>query len=246
MTTSHFTRRGVLAGTGLAIALGLAACRASDKKADDAGSSPAAGSDGGSAAPSDGGSAAAGSDAGGRDIDRKLPYLELASDSTGPTVDLLLDFRCPPCKEFMTMHTDYIDGLVHDAKAKVRIHPRPMLDARRGSTYSQDTASAAAAVYAQDPALLMPFEHAMYAAQAPTGDDPDPDLQQIATIAKGVGADATAVAQIMQRTYVPWTLDVVEPAAAKLDVGTPTVIVNGKIWEGDWSASGALEKAISA
>lgn len=234
----RISRRGVLAGTGLALALGLAACGAEKKPAPTT-AAPATDSP----APSDGG---AGSDAGGRDIDRTVPYLELAPASSGKTVDLLLDFRCPPCKMFMEQHAEYIDGLVAGEKVKLRIHPRPMLDERRGSTYSQDTASAAAAVYAQDPSLLMPFEHAMYAAQAASPEEPDPDLAKIAEIAKGIGADATALAQIRGREYVHWTLDVVEPAAAKLNVGTPTVIVDGKIWEGDWSQPGALEKLIGA
>lgn len=237
MTVTRPSRRAlVLTGVPAALLL-LAACGGRDAKDRTATPSPTASSTG-----------SAGSDGllEGRDIDRAKPYLELATGADGPTVDLLLDFRCPPCRYFMEQFGDYFQELVTQKKAVLRIHPRPMLDERRGSTYSQDTASAAAAVYAQDPALLLPFEKAMYAAQAPSGDDPDPTLEKIAEIARGVGADDKAVDQILGRAFVPWTLEVVEPAAVALQVGTPTVVVDGKVWEGDWTVEGELRKAIGA
>ncbi len=197
-------------------------------------------SDGGGGKASDGG----GASTAGRDIDRSVPYLELASDSSGPTLDLLLDFRCPPCRLFMEMHGKLLRSLVEEKKAKLRIHPRPMLDLRRPSTYSQDTAAAAAAVYAQDPGLLLDFEAAMYAKQPKTPEEPEAGIEEIAEVAKSIGGDATCLEQITKRVYVPWTLEVVEPAAQKLEVGTPTLIVDGKIWEGDWRVAGAMEEAI--
>lgn len=248
----HLSRRALVLGAGPLAVLTLAACGGDDDTApaDDttgrngADGDAGTGSDQGGAASDAGGASDGGGASGDRDIDRSVPYLELASGSDGPVVDLLLDFRCPPCKYFMETYGDYFEQLVAEEKAVLRIHPRPMLDERRRSTYSQDTASAAAAVYAQDPALLLPFEHEMYAAQAPSGEDPDPDLQQIVDIAKGVGADETAVQQIMDRAYVDWTLEVVEPAAMALQVGTPTMLIDGEIWEGDWTQSGSVQEAI--
>lgn len=251
MTTLWPSRRSVLLTTSGVLAFALAGC-GSDVSDGSGGTAKGEGSDGGA---SDNAGARTPVDAvddatptppadGDRDIDRSVPYLELSADSSGPVVDLLLDFRCPPCKGFMEMHREYIDGLVKDESVVLRIHPRPMLDARRESTFSQNAACAAAAIYAQDPALLMEFEHAMYAQQAPTGEDPDPTLSEIIAIAQDCGADETCVQQIVQRAYVPWTLEVVEPEAAALEVGTPTVIIDGTIWDGDWTQPGALEKAV--
>lgn len=180
----------------------------------------------------------------GRTIDTDLPYLEVSSAPGVPVVDLLLDFRCPPCAAFAAAHTDTLAGAAQDGRITLRVRPRPMLDKARGTTYSADTASAAAAVYAQDPALLMPFEKAMFAAQAPTPDDPDPTLDQIAEIARGVGADETAIAQIKDRTYVDWATDVVEPPLRDQGFGTPTVLIDNVRWEGDWSVPGELESAL--
>lgn len=181
-----------------------------------------------------------------RDIDRDAPYLELASDADGPIVEVLVDFRCPPCKAFHEMHGGMFEQAVADESIVYRLRPRPMLDSRRGSTYSQDTAAAAAAVYAQDPGLLLAFETAMFAAQAPDGNSPDPDLEEIARIAEGIGADETAVHQIQERTYVDWTVGVVEPVLIGAGLGTPNVLINGELWEDDWTVPGELDEAIAA
>ncbi|MCT1429276.1 thioredoxin domain-containing protein [Brachybacterium muris] len=214
-------RRSLLLGGGAVLALGLAACGSTDETPSD----PATSS-------------------GGRDIDRSLTYLELAGDSDGKVVDLLLDFRCPPCRSFMESFGEMFRTQVEQKALVLRIHPRPMLDLRRGTTFSQDSAAAAAAVYAQDPALLLDFEREMYAAQPETPEQPDPDPEQIAEIARSIGADETCLQQIRDRVYVPWTLDVVEPAAQELEVGTPTMIIDGEIWQGDWTQPGAVEDAL--
>lgn len=239
------TRRAFVLGAGTLATVSLAAC-GKDEDSADGGGADGGGADGGSSdgSGSGGGTASDGGAAGGRDIDRTVPYLELASGSDGPVVDLLLDFRCPPCRYFMQEYGDYFDELVENEKAVLRIHPRPMLDGPRGTTFSQDTAAAAAAVYAQDPALLMPFEHAMYAAQPESAEEPDPTLEEIVEIAREIGADDTAIGQIEERVYVDWTLEVVEPDAAALEVGTPTVLIDGEIWQGDWTQPGSLQDAI--
>lgn len=237
------SRRAVLAVGGTALALVLAACGGGGEDSstgrpqeeqtgealDEAGEAT---------------SATGGGDAGDRDIDRSVPYLQLPGDSDGPVVDLLLDFRCPPCRGFMESFGQLFRQKVERQELVLRIHPRPMLDLRRGTTFSQDSAAAAAAVYAQDPQLLMDFEAEMYAAQPASGDEPDPDLEQIATIAQQVGADETCLQQIRERVFVPWTLEVVEPAAQALEVGTPTMIIDGQIWGGDWTQPGAVEQAL--
>lgn len=235
-------RRSVLLGGASAVVLGLAACGGSSEGPAGTGGTGSNDSTEGTGG-SDGGADTAGGE-GGRDIDRSLPYLELAGDSDGQVVDLLLDFRCPPCRGFMETYGELFRGLVDEQSVVLRIHPRPMLDLRRGTTFSQDSAAAAAAVYAQDPNLLMDFEEAMYAAQPTSPDEPDPDLEQIAEIAQGIGGDETCLQQIRDREYVDWTLDVVEPPAQELEVGTPTMIIDGEIWQGDWTQPGSVQDAL--
>lgn len=241
MSVLPTSRRSLLLGGSAVLALGLTACGGSDDEpTNSGGAAPDDGADTG------GGASDAGGSTGSRDIDRSVPYLELAGGSSGKVVDLLVDFRCPPCRGFMETHGALIRELVESEEIVLRIHPRPMLDERRNSTYSQDTAGAAAAVYAQDPALLLDFEDAMYAAQATSPDEPDADIDQIAQIAQEVGGDETCLQQIRDRVYVPWTLEVVEPAARELQVGTPTLVIDGEIWEGDWTQPGAVEDALGA
>lgn len=232
------SRRSLLLGSGTVLVLGLAACGSNDESGTADPGTTSGSSDAGGA--SDGGGTALAN----RDIDRSLTYLELAGASTGPVVDLLLDFRCPPCRFFMESFGEMFRTQVEQGSLVLRIHPRPMLDLRRGTTFSQDSAAAAAAVYAQDPDLLLDFEREMYAAQPETAEQPDPDLEQIAQIAQSIGADETCLQQIRDRVYVPWTLDVVEPAAQELEVGTPTMIIDGEIWQGDWTQPGAVEDAL--
>lgn len=255
MSVLPTSRRSLLLGGTAVLALGLTACGGSDDEPTNSGD-PApddAGDTGGGAdsgdsdgSGSDGGGSDGGGSAGSRDIDRSVPYLELAGGSSGKVVDLLVDFRCPPCRGFVETHGALIRELVDAEEIVLRIHPRPMLDERRNSTYSQDTAGAAAAVYAQDPELLLDFEEAMYAAQPTSPDEPDADIDRIAQIAQEVGGDETCLQQIRDRVYVPWTLEVVEPAARELQVGTPTLVIDGEIWEGDWTEPGAVEDALGA
>lgn len=243
------SRRSLLLGGGAVLAFTLAACGGSADEPGENDGGTATGDDGastgdGGSASDRGGASDGGGAAAGRDIDRSVPYLELAGASSGKMVDLLLDFRCPPCRGFMETFGTLLRDLVESEELVLRIHPRPMLDLGRDSTYSQDTAGAAAAVYAQDPALLLDFEEAMYAAQPESPDEPEADIEEIARIAQGVGGDETCLQQIRDRVYVPWTLEVVEPAAQELEVGTPTLIIDGEIWEGDWTQPGAVENAL--
>lgn len=172
-----------------------------------------------------------------RDIDQSLPYLELGPAEGVPVLDLLLDFRCPPCKGFAQMHSDSIAALVEEEKATVRIYPRPMLDEQRNSTYSQTCAAAAAAIYAQDPGLLIPFEKAMFEKQPLTNDVPDLPLREIVRVMKDAGADHVAVEQVKSEKFVDWTLNVVEPHCKDLGVGTPSLFLDGVKSEGKWSES---------
>ncbi|WP_058234892.1 DsbA family protein [Devriesea agamarum] len=175
-------------------------------------------------------------------------YLELGpgEGSGKPVVDVYVDFMCPACGAFTHASGPDLQKVVANNEATVRFHPRTFLN-RMSTTgdFSSRAANAAVCVYADNKANYMKFDELMFANQPPEGSAGLPN-KQITDLATQAGAGPKVAECIADGTYIPWVEKVVEVEAQKDTQGTPTILINGKQWKGDFTSPGELGKAIEA
>ena len=171
------------------------------------------------------------------------PYLEVATSSEGPTVGLYLDFLCPHCATFHQTQGEDLTQLAADEEITLRVHPRPMLDARSTPPgYSGRAANAAVCAYAEDPAQWFAAEAALFENQP--GAEGLTDQELTALVSDATGVDVSSC--VAEGTYLPWIQEVVEPEARANTSGTPTVLIDGEKFTGDISSPGSVAEAIAA
>lgn len=175
------------------------------------------------------------------------------------TVDVYFDFMCPWCGKFDRTNAADLDALVTAGTATVVYHPIAFLDSNStGTYYSTRAANAAAVVADQAPQFFTQFVTAMYA----DGTQPDEATagltdDKIAQVAQGVGVPASVTAQftktatvsgVTTRTFVPWLAAVTPllPPDSQGRATTPTILIDGTRWNGDFTKAGALKAAIVA
>lgn len=173
------------------------------------------------------------------------PYLEFPGADDAPVVDVYLDFLCPHCATFNEVNGEDLRELGEGEDATVRIHPRPMLDAQSAPVgYSGRAANVAVCTYAQDPALYWDVEDALFT-NIPTDPADVPEDEELIDIAESAGASGEELEScVTGMSYEGWIYDVVEPEAAANTEGTPTVLIDGELFEGDTATPGALREAI--
>lgn len=173
------------------------------------------------------------------------PYLELSSSADGPVVDLYLDFLCPHCATFHETHGVDLETLAGSGEITLRVHPRPMLDPNSSPAgYSGRAANAALAAYAatEDPQTWFDAERALFGNQP--GEEGLTDEELVGLIQDATGVDVSE--DVAAGTYLPWLLDVVEPEAQQSVQGTPVVMIDGEIFDGDLTAAGSVREAVEA
>lgn len=198
--------------------------------------SAASGSPSASAGASDGSGTVPG-------IDAALPYLEFPGGSAQPahTLRVLLDFRCPYCQIFAQTNGEQLRAAAESGTARVRISPRPMLDAMLPGDYSLHSAAAYTAAFAQDPALAWEVERELFARQ-PAEDAAAPGAAEILSWLTPLGLDVAAAQRVMSGVYDDWLTRTVETECRALGVGTPTLYLDDQeISDRDWSDPAALQ-----
>lgn len=173
------------------------------------------------------------------------PYLELSSSADGPVVDLYLDFLCPYCATFHETHGVDLETLAGSGEITLRVHPRPMLDPKSSPAgYSGRAANAALAAYAatEDPQTWFDAERALFGNQP--GEEGLTDEELVGLIQEATGVDVSE--DVAAGTYLPWLQNVVEPEAQQSVQGTPVVMIDGEVFDGDLTAAGSVREAIEA
>jgi protein-disulfide isomerase len=141
-----------------------------------------------------------------------------------------VDFTCPICKQFEDAYSASIQQLVAEGTATLEVHPIAILDhqftAREVSTRANNVA-ACVANYA--PESFLDVMSAMYANQ-PTEGTAGMSNSALIDVVKGAGLDDDDVTEcISGESFTPW----VQAATARSGVrGTPTVVINGTVWDG--------------
>jgi protein-disulfide isomerase len=167
---------------------------------------------------------------------------------SGPvTVTVYLDYLCPYCGRFERANSAELERLVADGTVRLELHPLAFLDdASRGTRYSTRTANAVATVADQAPGTVLAFSDALFAHQPAEG-GPGLTDEQVTSIATGAGVPAGVAATFTARRFEHWVASSTDAAFRRDGVtGTPTVKVNGKVFDGDLYTAGPLTAAITA
>jgi protein-disulfide isomerase len=162
------------------------------------------------------------------------------------SVEVYYDYMCPACGAFEAANSSELDRLVADGTARVELHPIAFLDRlSSGTQYSTRSANAIAVVADAAPDSVWDFHTALYQHQPAEGSEGLTD-QQIADIASAAGVPAAVVARFADGTYQPWVASTTREAFASGVEHTPTIKINGKVFDGDAFTVGPLTQAIES
>ena len=166
-------------------------------------------------------------------------------DAAAPvTVEIWFDYMCPACGAFEGANGDELDRLVEEGTARVELRPISFLDKfSSGTAYSTRAANAIATVADAAPDRAWEFHAALYAHQPAEGSEGLSD-EQIAAIAADVGVPDDVVATFDAGTHVGWVASATREAFDSGISGTPTVKIDGELFDGDVYSVGPLTEAI--
>jgi protein-disulfide isomerase len=140
-------------------------------------------------------------------------------------IDVWEDPQCPICKNFEDANGDYIESLVRDKKATVRFHVLSFLG-------DESVRAANASFCAADDGQYLDFHHALYAVQSPLENSGFWSNEKLVAIGAKIGISskkfADCVAKGSKVDLVKANYNSMEKFGVK---GTPTVFINGKLWE---------------
>jgi len=177
----------------------------------------------------------------------------VASDTsaTDAAVNIVtyIDYACPICQTFESANSEQITGWVAQGAATLEIHPISILDrVSLGTKYSSRAANAAVCVANYEPDQYLAVNDALFAGQ-PEENTSGLDTAALKTLVADAGADSDEVAScIGDKTFADWVTaatDRVTDGELASDtvtefVGTPTVLVNGELYQGSISDAEAF------
>ncbi|MGN8245071.1 DsbA family protein [Cellulomonas soli] len=202
--------------------------------------------------------------------------IPVSSDGVGSVgdddvvVQVYMDFMCPYCGIFDRTNGAELDAFVESGDVTVTYHVLSFLDyTSQGTNFSTRAANASAVVADQAPEQYTAFISALYANQPEENSEglSDTEIEQLAldagvpqavvdtftetvtgTYSTQADADADAVEhEGTWRTFAPWTAAVTQQALVDLGkISTPTILIDGEKFEGDFTTVGPLSEAITA
>ena len=162
------------------------------------------------------------------------------------TVEIYYDYMCPACGAFEEVNGDELDRLMNEGVARIELRPISFLDeASEGTRYSTRAANAFATVVDTAPDLAWTFHRALYADQPAEGTEGLSD-DEIAAIATDSGVSADTVDQFPDGTFEQWVASVTAEAFDSGITGTPTIKIDGEVFQGDPYTLGDLTEAIES
>ncbi|HEU4849048.1 MAG TPA: thioredoxin domain-containing protein [Terrimesophilobacter sp.] len=177
-----------------------------------------------------------------------------ASNEPADVLDIrvYVDYMCPVCGNFEKANADQIKQLVRDGAATLEIHPVAILDRlSMGTKYSSRASNAAACVANFSPNNFFDFSAILFQQQPEEG-SAGLDDDTLVELAKEVGVSKfTNISScIREQTFKDWvkastdrfTNNPIPDAAPQPDPkGTPTVVVNGQLYEYTTDQQGAFD-----
>lgn len=166
-----------------------------------------------------------------------------------------VDFSCPACKSFEEAYSTSIDALVSAGVATLEVHPIAILDSRFiNSRYSTRANNVGACVADLAPESFRDVMAAMFVNQPEEGTSGLTDKQIIDVVHSAGLVDADVDACIEDELFQPWVTAATERATSNASLippgapglSTPTLVVNGEVWDRTVDAMDFIQSHISA
>jgi protein-disulfide isomerase len=179
------------------------------------------------------------------------------TSSTGAAVNIVtyIDYACPICQTFETTNAEQITGWATSGEASLEIHPISILDrVSLGTKYSSRAANAAVCVANYEPDEYMAVNDALFA-QQPAENTSGLDTAALKKLVADAGADSDQVAScIGDKRFADWVKNATDRVTAgelASDTvtefqGTPTVLVNGQLYQGAFDDASAFQAFVSS
>jgi protein-disulfide isomerase len=141
------------------------------------------------------------------------------------TVDVWEDPQCPVCKYFEDANNEYLDDLIREKKATVRFHVLSFLG-------DESVRAANASFCAADEGQYIDFHKALYRVQSPLENSGFWSNETLIAIGNKVGITSEKFATCVNDGQKVDLVKANYDSMAKYGVqGTPTVFIDGKLWE---------------
>ena len=141
------------------------------------------------------------------------------------TVDIWEDPQCPVCKYFEDANGEYIDSLIREKKATVRFHVLSFLG-------DESVRAANASFCAADENQYIDFHKALYRVQSPLENSGFWSNETLVAIGSKIGITSEKFAKCVTDGQKVEIVKANYDSMAKYGVqGTPTVFIDGKLWE---------------
>ena len=152
-----------------------------------------------------------------------------------------VDWACPACKSFEATYSAQIQKLVASGSATLEVHPISILDRNyQTSRYASRAANAAACIANYQPSKFLDAQTVFYDKQPAEGSSGLTDTEIKALVAEAGITDPAVSSCINTEKFTSWvskstqvttsTTSLINPTAGGFS--TPTVLVNGKRWDG--------------
>jgi len=145
-------------------------------------------------------------------------------------VDVFEDFQCPICKLFEAPIGGYLTSLITEKKAQVTYHPLSFLG--NGSKDDESIAASNAAYCAVDEGKFLDFHKALYDVQSQVENSGFLNSENLITIGKKIGITSQTFSDCVTNRSKLVNVVAATASMERYGVkGTPTTLINGKIWE---------------
>ncbi|MEO8908210.1 MAG: thioredoxin domain-containing protein [Microbacteriaceae bacterium] len=178
-------------------------------------------------------------------------FVTLGTGTT--TVDTFIDPMCPYCGEFEKANGRQLASMVNDSSITLRVHPLTFLDqSSKGSQYSSRASASLVCVAANAPATSLVYLGLLYTNQPAEGSEGLTDDELVALATKAGATNASAC--ITGGDYIPWVQKYNDKALnggiTSADItsikGTPTILVNGHLFNGDFTKAAEVKAFIQS
>ena len=170
----------------------------------------------------------------------------VGQDDAPVVVEIFYDYMCPACGAMEKANGAELDSLMQDGTIRIAMRPISFLDQQsQGTRYSTRAANAFATVVSDAPDNAWAFHMALYAAQPEEGSEGLSD-DQIKDVATGAGVSGEVADRFTDMTYEQWVASVTQDAFDGGIQGTPTVKIDGEVFQGDVYSTGPLTDAIES
>jgi|GEM_PF-117226 len=160
------------------------------------------------------------------------------ADAKPAQVVIYVDVLCPYCKAFEDQYGAQVQSWLKDGKVQVQYRIVSFLDSQSTTNYSSRGANALACVANAEPKAYLPFVTSLFKAQDEGVQEGGPGLTnaQLGDRAVDSGAPDSVKKCIDAGTYRTWAAVTNGQALADSVQGTPTVAINGTVWDPDKDA----------